>query len=395
MSLTDRPPRVELSERVETLVPLLRARALQTERDARVAPEVIAALAEAGVFRMTAPRAFGGDQVPMTTQVDVLATIARGCGSTSWVAAVYSVGVWFAGCFSDQAQDEVFAQADARVTLVAAPTGTLTPTAGGYRLSGRWAFNTGCLDGHWAIVGAPRPPDESPDGFEGMVALVPYAELAIADDWNVSGLCGTGSRSISAEDVFVPDHRVLPMSEAQTGRHRSERHTGDPYYRAPIGAIANANSVGTPLGLGQAALELFLAGLSGRPITLTSYADRGLAPITHLQVGEAAVKLESAAFHARRCAEVVDHRCQADVRFTTLDRAQIRSDLGAITDLARSAAHVLFEGSGAGAIHDEVPIQRIVRDLDALAQHAVLHPKTNLELYGRVLCGLEPHSVAI
>jgi hypothetical protein len=77
------------------------------------------------------------------------------------------------------------------------------------------------------------------------------------------------------------------------------------------------------------------------------------------------------------------------------ERAQIRSDLGRVTGLAQSAAHLLLEGSGASAIHRDVPIQRIVRDIDALAQHAVMHPKTNIELYGRVLCGLEPHSEAL
>jgi 3-hydroxy-9,10-secoandrosta-1,3,5(10)-triene-9,17-dione monooxygenase len=395
MSMTDIAEAAGLWERVEALVPLLRANALRTERDGRVAPENIDALAQAGVFRMTAPRAFGGYQVPVTTQVDVLAAVGRGCGSTSWVCAVYSVGVWMVGCFSDQAQEEVFAAPDARVTLVAAPTGTLTPTNDGYQLTGRWGFNTGCLDSHWAIVGAPRPADEDAGGKDGMVALVPYADLEIADDWNVSGLCGTGSRTIIAEDLFVPAHRVLAMSEAQSGHHRSERHAADPYYRTPIGALANANSAGTPLGLGQAALELFLAQLPGKAITLTSHTDRRLAAITHLQVGEAAVKLESAAFHAARCAELVDASCRTEEALTIRDRAQIRSDLGYVTDLSRGVAHLLLEGSGASAIHNEVPIQRIVRDLDALAQHAVLHPKTNLELYGRVLCGLEPHSVAI
>ena len=175
---------------------------------------------------------------------------------------------------------------------------------------------------------------------------MPYADLAIADDWYVSGLCGTGSRTIIAEDLFVPEHRVLPMSEAQSGRHRSERHAADPYYRAPIGAVANANSAGTPLGLGQAALERFLEQLPGRGITLTSHTDRRLAAITHLQVGEAAVKLESAAFHAIRCAEIVDERCQGEQPFTIRDRAQIRSDLGYVTDLARGVAHLLLEGSG-------------------------------------------------
>jgi hypothetical protein len=78
-----------------------------------------------------------------------------------------------------------------------------------------------------------------------------------------------------------------------------------------------------------------------------------------------------------------------------LERARIRSDVGRVTGLARTAAHLLWQGSGASAISREHPIQRIVRDIDALAQHAVMNPDTNIELYGRVLCGLEPHTEAL
>src|ERR1700689_2052805 len=115
MTLREAVDTAELCGRAEALVPLLRANALATERGGRVAPAVIEALAQAELFRMTAPRAFGGWQAPMATQVEVLRQIARGCGSTSWVAAVYSVGIWMAGCFSDRAQDEVFSVSDARV----------------------------------------------------------------------------------------------------------------------------------------------------------------------------------------------------------------------------------------------------------------------------------------
>lgn len=385
----------ELLRRTEALVPLLRANAAATERDGRLPAENVAALARAGVFGMTAPREAGGFELPVATQVDVLATIARGCGSTSWVAAVYSVGIWMAGNFDDRIQEEVFAQPDVRVTLVGAPTGRLTSTAAGaYSLSGSWSFNTGCLDGHWAIVGAIRAGEDGED--DAVLAIVPYEQLEIADDWDVSGLCGTGSRTISADAVEVTEHQLWPMSEAGASIRRSARHADHPYWRTPIGPLITANSAGTPLGLGQGALELYLDGLHpGRPMTLTTYADRSRAPITHLQVGEAAVQLEAAAFHAGRCAALVDSHCQSGEPFTMLERARIRSDVGRVTGLAQAAAHLLLEGSGASAIHRDVPIQRIVRDIDALAQHAVMHPPTNIELYGRVLCGLEPHSEAL
>jgi alkylation response protein AidB-like acyl-CoA dehydrogenase len=386
-----------LLARTDALVPLLRANALATEREGRVAAENISALEQAGVFKMTAPKEAGGYELPVATQVEVLASVARGCGSTSWVTAVYSVGIWMVGNFADTIQDEVFAQPDVRVTLVGAPTGKLTRVAGGgYRLDGSWGFNTGSLDGHWAIVGALVDGGGEGAQPEATLVIVPYAQLQIADDWDVCGLCGTGSRTISADGIAVEEHQLWPMAEAGASQRRSERHAEHPYWRTPIGPVICANSVGTPLGLGQGALEVFLERLlPGRPMTLTSYTDRSLAPITHLQVGEAAAQIESAGFHARRAAELVDDHCRSGTPFAMRERAQIRSDLGRVTGLAQSAAHLLLEGSGASAIHRDVPIQRIVRDIDALAQHAVMHPKTNIELYGRVLCGLEPHSEAL
>jgi alkylation response protein AidB-like acyl-CoA dehydrogenase len=398
MAVSERQRAEELLERTQTLVPLLRASARDAEREGRVAPGCLEAIADAGVLRMTAPAEAGGYQLPVTTQVDVLAALARGCGSTSWVCAVYSVGIWLAGNFSDAIQEEVFAQPDVRITVVGAPTGRLTrDEAGAYRLSGRWGFNTGCLDAHYAIVGALR--EGGPSGGQeddATLAIVPYEHLQLADDWDVSGLAGTGSRTITADDVPLTEAHLWPMAEAGTGIRRSARHRDDPYWRTIIGPFITANSAGTPLGLAQAALEHYLEGLQPpRPMTLTSYADRSQAAITHLQVGEAASAVEAAAFHAGRAATDVDEHCASGEPYAMLERARIRSDVGRVTGLARTAAHLLWQGSGASAISREHPIQRIVRDIDALAQHAVMNPDTNLELYGRVLCGLEPHTEAL
>src|SRR5882672_11144661 len=186
-------------ERATALVPLLRENALRTERDRRVARENIDALAEAGVFRITLPRSHGGYEASVATQIDVLAEVARGCGSTGWVASVYSVGTWLAALFPDDAQDEVFATPDVRVTVVATPTAVARPVDGGYRVTGRWGFNTGCLDAHWAFLGAMLEGREDPGGH--IVMLIPYGELEIVDDWFVSGLVGTGRCTVRSENV--------------------------------------------------------------------------------------------------------------------------------------------------------------------------------------------------
>jgi 3-hydroxy-9,10-secoandrosta-1,3,5(10)-triene-9,17-dione monooxygenase len=380
-----------LLDRARALVPLLRENALRTEQDRRMAPENLAALAEAGIFRLTLPRSLGGYEAPVGVQVAVLAELARGCGSTSWVASVYSVGTWLVALFPDEAQDEVFATTDVLVTVVATPSAVATPVAGGYRVTGRWAFSTGCIDAHWAFVGALEEGVDGPGAHR--VLLIPYTELRIHDDWRVTGLAGTGSNSVSADGVFVPARRVLALQEQLAARYeRPNRNSELPLYRIPRAPLIAANSLGAPLGLGLGALDAFLERLPGRGITFTGYTDQREAPVTHLQVGEAAMILDSARFHARRCAELVDRKAAAGEEYSVEERALVRMDLGWVTELARRATAILQEASGATAIHEEVPIQRIARDIQALALHGILNPKTNLELYGRVLCGLEPNT---
>jgi alkylation response protein AidB-like acyl-CoA dehydrogenase len=384
----------DLVARAATIVPLLRRNALQTERDRRIASENVEAMADAGIYRLTLPRSHGGYEASVATQIAVLAQLARGCGSTSWVASVYSVGTWLVALFSDEAQDEVFATPDLRVTVVATPSAVARPVDGGYRVTGCWAFSTGCLDAHWAFVGAMEEGRDEPTSH--IVMLIPYSELEIVDDWFVSGLAGTGSCSVRADDVFCPAHRVLSMVEARAGRYETaNRNAGIPLYRIPRTPFIVANSLGAPLGLGQAAMDAFRERLPGRAITFTDYSDQSAAPLTHLQVAEAAMKLDSAELHARRCAELVDRKALVDEEYTVRERALVRMDLGWVTKLTRDATLGLQEASGATSIHDQVPIQRISRDLQALALHAILNPATNLELYGRILCGLEPNTVVL
>jgi 3-hydroxy-9,10-secoandrosta-1,3,5(10)-triene-9,17-dione monooxygenase len=381
-------------QRTRALVPLLRENAIRTERERKVAPENIEALAAAGVFRLTLPRSHGGYEASVATQIEVLAEVARGCGSTSWVASVYSVGTWLAALFPDDAQDEVFATPDVRVTVVATPTAVAQPVEGGYRVTGRWGFNTGCLDAHWAFLGAMLEGREDPGGH--IVMLIPYDQLEIVDDWFVSGLVGTGSCTVRSDDVFVPERRVQFMQDEAAASYATPNRNAElALYRIPRAPLIVANSLGAPLGLGRAAMDAFMERLPGRRITFTTYDDQSSAPLTHLQVAEAAMKLDSAGFHVRRCAELVDGKAAANEPYTVEERVLVRMDLGWVTGLAREVALILQDASGATSIHERVPIQRIARDIQALALHGVLNPNTNLELYGRVLCGLEPNTILL
>ena len=138
---------------------MLRERAPEAERARRVSDETFDALADAGIFRMAAPKRHGGDQADFQTQCDVLAAIAKGCPATSWVATILSAMAWLAGTLPDEAQDEIFEGGDPRISGVFSPTGTGTPVSGGLRVSGRWGYNTGGHGSRWTVVNAMAPDD--------------------------------------------------------------------------------------------------------------------------------------------------------------------------------------------------------------------------------------------
>ncbi len=391
MLSTDVPSRSEIVRRVTDLIPVLRKNAAWSEENRRLHEESVEALAAAGVFRLRAPRRYGGYECDTRTLVDVSAALSRADGSTSWAAAVYWIPTWMACMFPDEVQDEVFATPDVRICGTLSPTATAAPAQGGVVINGKWGFITGALHAHWQeVIAVLVAPDSEPMP---VMALVPMSDLQIVDDWHTYGMRGTGSVSTVARDVFVPQARVLPLGAVLQGQTASARNAESAIYRAPLLPVASASSVGTVLGLAQAAQEAFLERLPGRKITYTSYESQQHAPLTHLRLAEAAIRVDEAEFHAHRLAALVDGKTADGSEWTVAERVRARADLGAVCGRALEAVGTLNAASGGSSIYQEVPIQRIARDVQVVTQHALLHPDTNAELYGRVLCGLEPNTL--
>jgi alkylation response protein AidB-like acyl-CoA dehydrogenase len=379
----------DLVERAAALVPMLRGRAGAAEHARRIAPETFDALSEAGVFRMTAPARYGGYEASFETQCDVLSELARGCPSTSWVATILSAMSWLAGVFPDEAQDEIFADGDPRVSGVFSPTGTGVLTNGGLIVNGRWGFNTGGHGSKWTVINVVVPAADG--GAMPTCVIAPTRDLRRLDDWYASGMAATGSETIVAEDLFVPAHRTLALPLMLEGRYPPRHNADNPYFNYPLAPVLNVNAGGTPVGAARGALEAFHERLPGRGITYTNYTNKAEAAVTHLQVGEATLKLESADAHVRRACALLDGN--RGVVLSTETRVKSRAHISYATGLAREVVDTLFLASGASAIQTQVPIQRFQRDIQALANHAIMHPQTAIELYGRVLCGLPPNTV--
>jgi alkylation response protein AidB-like acyl-CoA dehydrogenase len=386
----DTTVRTDLVRRTAELVPVLRSHAQWGEENRRLHEESLAALTDAGVFKMRVPTRYGGYEADAATFLEVITQLGLGDGSAAWNVAAWSTSAWMAAQFPDHVQDEVFA-AGSRVCGVLSPTAAAVPTADGVVINGRWQFISGAKHSQWQVVLAMAP---TPDGSSQwpVMAVVPLSDLAIDDDWYTTGLCGTGSVSTVAQDLFVPQDRVLPLVAVLQEQSASKLNAESPVYRTPLMVTGCATFTGTAIGLAKAAQAAFMDQLDHK-ITYTEYASRREAPVTHLKVAEAALQLEEAESHAVRLAALVDAKGAADERWDVSERVKARAYLGRVFHLAGAAATTLSDESGGSSLYSSSPIQRAVRDLHALSVHALMHSTTNAELYGRVLCGLQPNTM--
>ena len=379
--------RADLVERARQLVPTLARNAAQTETDRRVVDENIRLIDDAGLFDVMKPTRFGGHQTDFRTSLEVSRELARGCGSTAWALTLMNTCSWFVGLFPDEAQREVWEDLPGnRVAGVLAPSSEASRVDGGYRVTGKWGWASGCLHAQWGLVGLPVP-DESGEIVDQGLAAIPMSELTIEDTWFVAGMRGTGSNTLVARNVFVPEHRVISLPAAVGGRYGTE-HTEEELYRTAFVPGAALVLAGPQLGLAQAALDLVLEKAPKRSISYTFYDVQTDAPTVQLAVAEAAMLVDTAHLHAYRAAADIDQAAHDGVYPDYAARARVRADTGRAIESAREAIRVLVSAHGASSFAESSPLQRIWRDSEVASRHAVTSPAISAEIYGRALLGL-------
>ncbi|MGE0744189.1 MAG: acyl-CoA dehydrogenase family protein [Rhodospirillales bacterium] len=360
--------------RARALIPGLRAAAAATEAARRVPDAAIAALRDAGLYRILQPVRFGGSEGELATVCDAAIEIGRGCAATAWVYATTATYTWVVGMFPPAAQEELWgAHPDAIVGASVAPSGKAAAADGGFRLAGTWSFSSGCDNADWWSVGMPVP---APDGgVEPALALLPPGAWTIEDNWHVLGLAGTGSKNVVVADRFVPAHRVLRVREAQSGNPPGAAVNRDPLYRVPMLAVIAACLAAPGIGAAHGALDAFRA-------------------LRRRGSGEAADRA-AAAIDAARTLLLRDCReAFATVRgggALTLDqRLRFRRHHAFSVRLAVQAADALVEAAGGAALADAPDLQRSWRDAQAVAKHISLNWDAVGTQAGRQLLGLEP-----
>ncbi|MFG3248814.1 acyl-CoA dehydrogenase family protein [Streptomyces sp. NPDC048187] len=386
---TTAPAAAALKESAAALVPLLRENAARTEADRRVAEENIAALTEAGLFRLTVPRRLGGHETDIRTFLEITSELARGCGSTAWVTTLVNVCNWMVGLYPERVQQEVWGEnPDARVCGVLAPSATARAVEGGLVVTGRWGFASGSLHAQWASLGIPVV-DASGQQTDQGAALVPMHELTVEDTWYVAGMRGTGSNTLVADEVFVPRDRILSVTQGVQGAYPTE-HKDEALYRSALVPVLALVLAGPQVGLAQAGMDVVTASLAkGRGISYTFYEKASESPSTQIQLAEAAQLIDTARLHLLRAADDIDSWAARGEYMPFETRARVRMDTGYVARRSREALDLLLSVQGAGSFAEANPLQRIWRDQETGSRHAVINPAIAGELYGRSLLGVQ------
>jgi alkylation response protein AidB-like acyl-CoA dehydrogenase len=380
------PTSEQLVGRIQELQPLLAANSAQGEQDRRVVEESIAALTAAGVFKVAQPRRYGGYETSMRTMLDVSSAVGEADGGTAWVVALCNVCAWLTGLFSERAQDDVWAASpDAKVSGVLAPTSETVKVDGGFRVTGKWFWNSGSWHADWAVLGLPVVNEKGEPVDQGL-ALIPRSDLDLKETWFVAGMRSSGSNCLIAADVFVPEHRIVSVPLAIGGRYATER-TEEKLYRSAFVPLLALVLAGPQLGLGRKALEIVTAAAAKKPISYTFYTAQSDSVAFQLQLAEAAMRIESAHLHAYRAADDIDRAAAADEYLDVLARARVRADTAWVLENVTRAIDILLSAHGAGSFAESNSLQRIWRDSAVAARHAVTLPAVNYEVYGKALLG--------
>lgn len=385
----DRAASEQVKNRIIGIQDVIREHAQEAEESRRIPQPVIDALDEAEAFKLATPKRYGGLELPIRDFVDINSLIAQADTSTAWVTTLINVCCWVGGRYPQQTQDEVWGDdPDAKVCGVLAPNGSSRRIDGGYIINGSWGFASGSRHASWTLLGMPMV-DESGTQVDQGVAIVPMSELGYKETWFVAGMSATGSNTLIAEDVFVPDHRVLSVSEALMGRTETE-HQDEVLYQTSFASVLALVLAGPLIGTARGAMDAVLSSLAkGKGISYTFFDHAVDSGSTQMGIAEAATLIDTAELHMRRSADMLDGCASEGTQPTMLERARVRMDTGYAAEKTREAMDKLMSIQGAGGFAAFNPLQRMWRDLNTASRHAIIGPGISTEIYGRALLGVE------
>src|ERR1700674_328376 len=334
-----------LDARARALAPALRQRAAETNQLRRLPDSTWKDLVETGIVRGLQPARWGGGELHPREFYSAVIEVARAEGCAGWVAGIVGVHPWQTALYSNETQQEVWGDDPTTMNSSSyAPTGKAERVPGGFRLSGRWSFSSGCDHCRWVNLGATAggidvDGRQMPD-FRSF--LLPRKDYRIDDNWHVAGLAGTGSKDIVVDGAFVPDHRSMSHWDLTLGKPMPGWELNPaPLYRLPFAVVfinaLSAAILGAAAGFLDAWIENSRERKGGMGLKIAE------DPFSQELVAQTSYAIQSATLKfLNDCDEMIE-TARAGDPFTLARRAELRYNTTRSAELAASAVDRLFE----------------------------------------------------
>ena len=383
-STNDKPSGLSPVERARGLQALVTEHANANEQQRFLVAEVAAAMAQQGLYRIAAPRdSFGTDHSAMT-QVETIEAIAYADGSTAWnlMIGIESFGLIAPGFVNCR---ELIENPDVVLCSSTAAAGKGEQVDGGYRISGRWQFVSGCHNAQLFAATVVLSDAEGQPISGRRYAVLPRKDWQILDTWHTNGLCGSGSHDVVVDNVVVPhEYIVSPLGDIQ---HSSAN------LRFPIGSRLAYNKLGVAWGMARAAIDAFVAlGTDKKP----RFSSRNLRerPRSQRALAEAEVRLRAGRALVMELLEEMWAMVEQGDKLTAKQQALFQLACSDSVLQCIAAVETVATAAGTSANMKGEPIERILRDIRVVGQHASVAAH-HIEDAGRVLFGLPANEMML
>ena len=381
--------------RARALVPVLRERSREQWGVNRLMDKTADLLHEAGIFRMLQPRRFGGGETSPIEWLETITTLAEGDPSVAWTTGVLGIHSFHLAHFSERAQQEVWSVNDGRALLSSpyAPN-PVQAVDGGFLVSGTWKFATGVHHCNYAVIGGAVYDKEPGAGVDRMRAgdfrafLVSRDQFTIGENWDVSGMRGTGSHDIIVENVFVPEHRTLPFRDVTAGTTPGKLVNPGILYQLPFWQVLGRITTSpVPLGALKSMADQFCERARSR-INLRGQRTAE-DPSATLAVANAYAAIDEIKGNSyRNLGRLMKSVARGQVLPVT-ERLMFRYQTSAATFRISELALALYKACGASGIYSDQPYGRLCNDMFAVVGHASNNAQQNANAFAGALMGLE------
>lgn len=380
----------ELIQRATDMVPKLRERQAECEELGRIPPETNDEFVAAGFYRILQPRRFGGYELDMGTFAQVMMEVSRGCPSSGWVLALTAGhAIMLSAFFSEEAQIDVYgADGEFRGPSRTPPRVVAQPVDGGYRLSGRWDYVSGCDIATHVIGGisVERGGDNEP-----LVAIVDRADFSIVDDWDTIGMRGTGSRTVVIRDAFVPAYRTIPPMRDDFGSRNAPGrrvHQNPMYVAGRLVSVLFEEMAAVAVGVAKGALDVYERELCASRLQMPPFARRAEVPEYQRHFGDAWATIQTAeatVMHvAQQYMQFAREDAEGEVPFSDERDLQLQLLEQYATRLAGDAVDLMFRTCGTHVAKSDSMLQRYFRDMAVIKTHIAAQMDRGAEAYGRL-----------